>query len=167
MNRKIKKILITIFIIFGLNLTSYNILAIDTATVEIIPENPEPESEIEIKAFIDIDGVEQAYVQIQECDIITGICYERQNISLSKIDDNTYKTTYTLIESKATYIQYNLLVKTNFDWETLIKEKKTDLSLSPKNGNGNDGNEDTPSFGIIGVLLGIICIILFFNKRKR
>ena len=167
MNRKINKIFFAIFIIFGLFLTSYNIMAINVTTIEIIPESPKPKSEIEINAFIDIDGVEQAYLQIQECDINTGICYERQNLSLSKIDDNTYTTSYILKESKATYIQYDLLVKTTIGWEILIKERKTDLLLSQNNGNNNNGNQETPGFEIIGIFLGILSIMLLFRKRKR
>ena len=104
MSRKLKNIFIISIIIFGLYLSSNNILAEDTVTVEIIPDSPKPESEIEIKAFIDIDGIEHVYIIIQECDINTGICYERQNISLNKIDDNTYKASYKLKESKATMI---------------------------------------------------------------
>ena len=167
MNRKLKKIFISTIIIFVLYLTSNSILANNTATIEIIPEFPEPESEIEIKAFIDIDDIEQVYTEIQECNINTGICYIRSNISLTKINDNTYKTSFKLTESRATYIQYNLLVKTDLGWETLIKEEKTNLFLQNNNGNDGNGNEETPGFGIIGILLGFFCIILLFNKRKR
>jgi hypothetical protein len=147
-------------------LISNNILAEDNAIIEIIPEAPEPESDIEIKAFIDMEGIEQVYIIIQECDINTGICYERKNISLNKISDNTYSNSYKLKESKATYIQYNLLVKSDTGWETLIQEEKTNL-LDTKNNGDVNGNEDTPGFEIIASLLAIISIILLLNKRKR
>ncbi len=168
MGGKINKKFITVLIIFGLYLTSYNILALNASTIEIIPEKPEPESEIQIRAIIDTEGVEQAYFLIQECDINTGICYERQNLSLARLDESTYRTSYLLKEPKATYIQYNLLVKTNFGWETLIKEKKIDLEISQNNdNNGGNGNQDTPGFEIIGIFLGILCMMMLFRKRKR
>ena len=165
-SRKIKNIFIISIVFFSIFLFSNNILADDIATIEIIPEKPAPESNIEIKAIIDMEAIDQIYVIIQECDINTGICYERQNISLNKISDNEYKTSLKLKESKATYIQYNLLVKSELGWETLIEEEKTNLLIT-NNGNGNaNGNEDTPGFEIIVLFLAIISLILF-NKRKR
>ena len=153
-------------IIFGMFFSNNSVLAINAITIEIIPESPEPKSEIDIIASIDMEGVELVHIQIQECDINTGICYVRENISLSKLDDNSYKTSYKLKESKATYIQYDLIVKTGLGWETLIKEKKTDLLISDNNGNGGNGNQDTPGFEILGIFLGILIIMLYF-KRKR
>ena len=166
MERKTGYKLFIFFIILGVFLINNSALAISATTVEIIPESPEPKSEIEIIATIDMEGVEQTYIQIQECDINTGICYERKNISLSKVDESQYKTSYTLEQSKATYIQYDLIVKTGLGWETLIKEKKTDLLISQNNGNGGNGNQETPGFEILGIFLGFLIIILLF-KRKR
>lgn len=166
MERKSGYKFVIFFIILGMFLINNSALAISATTIEIIPEKPEPKSEIEIIATVDMEGVEETYIQIQECDINTGICYERKNISLSKVDDNTYKTSYNLKESKATYIQYDLIVKTGLGWENLIKEKKTDLLISQNNGNGGNGNQDTPGFEILGIFLGILVIILLF-KRKR
>ena len=87
MERKTGYKLFIFFIILGVFLINNSALAISATTVEIIPESPEPKSEIEIIATIDMEGVEQTYIQIQECDINTGICYERKNISLSKADE--------------------------------------------------------------------------------
>ena len=71
-------------------------------------------------------------------------------------------------ESKATYIQYNLLVKSETGWVTLIEEEKTNLADSNNNGNGIvNGNEDTPGFEIIAIFLAISSIILFLSNRKR
>lgn len=169
MKIKFDKIFISMFIIFVLIISSANIVAKNASTLEIIPETPEPKSQIIIKAFIDVEGVVQAYLQIQECDINTGICYERQNLSFNRLNENTFRTSYTLKEAKATYIQYDLIVKTELGWETLIKEKKTDLLISQNNGNndGGNGNQDTPGFEIIGIFIGILTIILLSRKRKR
>lgn len=170
MNKKIKNIFIIFIFLFGLNLTSNNILANDNVNIEIIPASPEPESEIEIKVFINIDGIEQVNIEIQECNITTGLCFpnSRKNITMSKIDDNNYIAIHKLIESKASYIEYNLLVKTEIGWEYLIEKEKTNLTEPKNNGDSNiNGNGDTPGFEIITLFLSIIIVLLILNKRKR
>ena len=167
MDKITKNIFIIILIILGLFLTNNSAIAENATTIEIIPESPEPKSEIEIIASIDMEGIEQVNILIQECDSNTGICYERHNISLSKVDDTEYKTSYALKESKATYIQYDLIIKTGLGWETLIKEEKTNLLISQDNDNGGNGNQNTPGFEILGIFLGILLIILLFKKRDR
>lgn len=166
MDRIARNIFVIVFVILGLFLTNNSAIAENATTIEIIPESPEPKSEIEIIASIDIEGIEQVSINIQECDSNTGICYERQNISLSKVDETEYKTSYTLKESKATYIQYDLIIKTDLGWETLIKEEKTNLLISQDNGNGGNGNQNTPGFEILGIFLGILMIILLFKKKR-
>ena len=167
--RKYKNKFIAILIITFLSFSSSIIIAKNVTTVEIIPEKPKPQSDIDIEATIDIDGIENAYLQIQECDINTGICYERQNLTLNRFNENTFRTSYTLKESKATYIQYDLIVRTEFGWETPIKENKINLDLSQTNGdnNGGNSNQDTPGFEVIGLFLGILFIILYIDKKKR
>jgi hypothetical protein len=169
MKRKFKNIIIATFIIIILSLSSSIIIAKNVSTVEIIPEKPKPQSDIDIKANIDFEGIENVYLQIQECDINTGICYERQNLTLNKLNENTFITSYTLKEAKATYIQFDLIVKTEFGWETPIKENKINLDLTQTNGdnNGGNGDQDTPGFEIMGLFLGLIFIIFFINKKKR
>lgn len=169
MKKKINNILTTIFIIIVLTLSSSIVIAKNVSNVEIIPEKPQPQSNIEIKAIIDIEGIQNVYLQIQECDINTGICYERNNLTLNRLNENTFRTSYTLKEAKATYIQYDLIVKTELGWETPIKEKKVDLDISQSNGdnNGGNGNQDTPGFEMISIFLGIIIMMLFIAKRKR
>jgi hypothetical protein len=165
-SKKIKNIFIISIVFFSIFLFSNNILADDIASIEIIPEKPEPESEIEIRTFIDINGIEQVNIKIQECDIKTGLCYPdtRKNITMNKVDDNNFIATHKLIEPKASYIQYDLLVKSDLGWEILIEEEKTNLADSSINGNGN---EDTPGFEIIVLFLAVSIIILLLNKRKR
>jgi len=169
MNKKINNILTTTIIIIVLTLSNSIIIAKNVSNVEIIPEKPQPESNIEIKATVDIEGIQNVYLQIQECDINTGICYERNNLTLNRLNENTFRTSYTLKEAKATYIQYDLIVKTEFGWETPIKEKKVDLDISQSNGdtNGGNGNQDTPGFEMISIFLGIIILMLIIAKRKR
>lgn len=166
MDRVTRNIFVIIFIILGLFLSNNSAIAENATTIEIIPESPEPQSEIEIIASIDIEGIEQVNIHIQECDSKTGICYERHNISLSKVDDAEYKTSYTLTESKATYIQYDLIIKTDLGWETPIKEEKTNLLISQNNDNGENGNQNTPGFEILGIFLGILIILLLFKKKR-
>jgi hypothetical protein len=167
--RRISYSLLSVTIIFLLALSSSIVIAENVTNVVIIPEKPKPQSDIQIQATIDLEDIENVYLLIQECDINTGICYERNNLTLARLNENTFKTSYTLKEAKATYIQYDLIVKTNLGWETLIKENKIDLDISQSNGdnNGGNGDQDTPGFEAIGIFLGIIIMMLFMSKRKR
>jgi hypothetical protein len=170
MSKKIAKILIISILVFGFYFVSNNSLAEDTTNIEIIPDSPEPASEIEIRAYIDITGAQQVNLEIQECDEKTGICYpdSRKNITMIKIDENTYTATHKLIKSEASYIQYDLVVKTDLAWQKLIDKEKTYLSDSTNNGNGNtNGDGDTPGFEIIAIFLAIIIMIAILDKIKR
>ena len=52
MKIKFNKIYIAMFLIFVLALSNANIVAKNASTIDIIPETPEPKSQIEIKAII-------------------------------------------------------------------------------------------------------------------
>ena len=141
---------------FGVGIVS----AIDP-TIDIDPGSPTPESTVKFSAEVDDQNVIEVRLLFQECNANTGICHERENLSMSKISEGQYETSVTLKFEDTTYIQYSLNVKTGEGWTQYLEGTKKDLNLQNNNGN------NTPGFEFILIFLAAILIISIFNKRRR
>ena len=131
-------------------------------TMEIDPDQPAPLSTVTFTAQID-DTATAVRLLIQECNGNTGICYVRQNLSMSDMGDGSYQKTVTLEHEDATYIQYSLLVQTSNGWTTYLEETKVTLQEQQSNGDTNG----TPGFELAGMLLAAMFIMVLVVWRKR
>lgn len=133
--------------------------------VVIDPEEPEPESTVNVSATISSDeNITEVYLLVQECK--ENLCFQRENVTMSLIDGK-YEYEYELNFEETTYFKYNFNILSGGKWyETEI----TNVTLKEKtNGNngGTNGNEnDAPGFELVSLFVAISLGVLLF-KRKR
>jgi hypothetical protein len=170
MKKKNNKILMVSILILGLNIAIVNnVSAIDEPTLDIDPEKPTPKSTITCTATVEDQNVIEVWLEIQECDINTGICFTKQNLTMDLVDTNTYETAVTLEHAEATYIQYSLIVRNDIGWNTYLKNTKVNLSEKQNGEDGKNGNDDngTPGFELFSVFISLMLMMFIYIKRKR
>jgi hypothetical protein len=136
-------------------------------TMTISPTQPAPLSTITFTAQVD-EPATAVRLLIQECNAHSGVCYARQNLSMTDLGDGSYKTTVTLEHQDATYIQYSLLVQTDGGWTPYLEETKVTLQQQSNNNSGGNTN-GSPGFEVAAVLLAatFIMMFVFWHKRAR
>ena len=173
---KINKHILTTIIIIGLFIsTASNVIAASDPTFEVDPKEPEQLSTVTITAsFESYDDIEEINFLFNEC-TKDNICFTRQNVTMTNSDDGEWKVTIKLEHDDSAYVQYWLNIKTIDGWyefpeespypKTYLKEKVTN---GGSNGNANgQGNNDTPGFEIIIMIISIMSIIAIFKMKKR
>jgi len=164
----IEKKLIPTVILTILLILSLNVSAEETVNVDIIPEKPQPMGSVEITANIDDADITNVFIVVQECDADTGICYEKENYSMTNIQDNTYSSSINLGNEGATYLQYTINVQTSDGWNTYNENTKVNYDLSSVDNGGNDNSDsDTPGFSFIVLSVSIIFILMILHRRNR
>ena len=131
--------------------------------VTIQPENPAPSSTVTLTVTItDTNDIEGVWLIVKECDANTGVCFQKQNVSMTKIEGtDNYQKEVVLKHNDATYISYHLEIESNGEW---FIEDSTDVNLEIKGDNGE--TNDTPGFVLV-TLLATVSIGLLLFKRKR
>jgi hypothetical protein len=133
-----------------------------------MPEKPQAMDIVEITATISNENITNAYIIIQECNANTGICFEKENYSMTKTAADSYSATINLANEGATYLQYTLEVQTPDGWNTYNENTKVTYESSPAtNGNGDKDGNDTPGLTFSIFVFSIIFIILSLYKRNR
>ena len=173
---KINKSIITTIIIIGLYLSiAGTAIAASDPTFEVNPEEPEQLSTITFTAsFESYNDIENIYFLFNEC-TKDNICFTRQNESMTNLGEGEWTVTIKLEHDDSAYVQYWINIQTKDDWYEYPEEApypKTDLKEKVTNGgtNGNtngQGNNDTPGFEIIIMIISIISIIAILNRKKR
>lgn len=165
--KKIMKKLTPILIIW-LFITLFTPILYAEQTIEITPEQPEPNSSVTFQVELPEENALNAYIWIQECNGNTGVCYKDRNITMTETSENTFEGTATLEHEEATYFQYTIKVNTENGWKEFFKETKVNLAegTDEDNGNGNSGT-DTPGFELFGLVISVIFILLILYRRKR
>ena len=149
--------------------------------ITVSPDEPEPESEVTFIATITSDeSLDQVNIIVRECKKVEGqeLCFvDSFNESMSSFE-NTYRTELTLKHDDATYIKYNLVIKSNGTWYE-YEPIQLELSVEPTNGNGDgtngngsnggnggDGDDGTPGFEVIPFLIAIVIGVLLFRRKR-
>ena len=151
--------------------------------ITLSPEEPEPLSEVTFIATVTSEeSLDQVNIIVRKCKKVEGqeLCYvDSINESMS-LFENTYRATVTLKHDDATYIKYNLVIKSEGIWYE-YDPIQVNLTVEPANGNGNgdgtngngsnggngeNGDNGTPGFEIISLLIAIVIGVLLLGKKR-
>jgi hypothetical protein len=167
MMRKFGKFLfINFFCVFLILFATSNIAKADPVIEEITlnPKNPAPLSDVTFSVDFIGNSITSAYIVVSECNKEKGICHAPpQNITLTKIDSNTYKNDVTLKWDDVTSITYKVVIKSDGKW--IAFEDHTTI-LSTNSGNSNDSN-GSPGFEIMFFLIAMVGILFISKKTKK
>ncbi len=161
-----RKFLLTIVIVSILGTTA--VLAAGTGlpigTITVSPSAPAALSTVTISVPISGEEPSEVYVNVEECNGKTGICYpDIQNVSMPLTSSSIYRTDVTLKHTDATYITITVAAKINDAWQE-SSQKKVNLSVTPNGNNG--GDKGTPGFEMV-VFVAAIGVSLILINRKR
>ena len=163
-----KKLILCVILtsIFGASLASA--AAADLTFGEIAASPSSPAALSTVTFSIDISGAapSEVKVTVEECNGDTGICYpDIQNISMSLGTDGNYEADVTLKHSDATYITCQVVAKTDGNW-TSSSKKTVNLSESSNGDTNGDGNNNTPGFEVMLLLIAIGALILLIGRKR-
>ena len=159
-----KNIIIGGMLLLVLGLFSSNVFAATTANIEVIPTDPEPESELSFTATITSDETVQSVIlKIQEC--TSQACFSPNDVTLTPSGDD-YIGDFTLAHDDAVYIQYWLEITT--DVEVVDTDIiKLNLKIDSNNGNGTSNDDNgSPGFELIILFMAIIIAILITSRKR-
>jgi hypothetical protein len=159
-------LLINLFCMFFILFTIGNIVTADPIVekITLTPKNPTPRSEVTFSVDFSDDSITSAWIVVSECNKEKGICHAPpQNISLTKIDSNTYENDVTLMWDDVTTITYKVVIKSDGKW-TAFEDHTTVLTTNSDKSNDSNGS---PGFEIIIFLIAIIGLILISKKNNK
>ncbi len=163
---KFKIVLIAYFLCISLFLLTIGTVAGAKPIVRditLIPEHPAPQSVVTFSADISGDSISSVRIVLNECDKEMGICHAPPlNKSMSKKSGNIYEAKVTLQWNDVTSITYHIELESDGKW---IEYDDHTTTLSTNSGNSN-GSNGSPGFEIIGFLIAMIGIVLYFKKFK-
>lgn len=166
MMKKLGQFFIINFICICLILITVGNIAIANPIVEEItltPKNPAPLSEVTFSVDISGDSISSAWIVVSECNKEKGICHAPpQNVSLTKVDSNTYEKEVKLMWDEVTSITYKVVIKSDGKW-TAFEDHTTALSTNSDNSDDSNGS---PGFEILIFLIAIIGVIVIFKKNN-
>ncbi len=129
------------------------------------PASPTPLSTVTFSIAISGETPSEVKLWVQECNAGTGICYpDSQNLSMSLESAGNYKSDITLKHADATYINCKVWAKADGTWESSPKQKIT-LSVGT-NGNGSNGDSQTPGFELIIFVIAIIASVIILGRKR-
>ena len=162
MINKVGKVLLIYLLGMGMFLSATFTLVGDSPSVDINlnPLNPTPKSVVTFSVDINDDSISTVRLLINECNKEAGVCHMPQNISMNKVDDDTYETEVQLEYDDATSITYHIAVKSDGKW-TKYNEYTTYLSIKSE----NDSN-GSPGFETITFLIAMMGFLLLFKRFK-
>ncbi|MEM0492839.1 MAG: hypothetical protein QXS02_02640 [Candidatus Thermoplasmatota archaeon] len=175
-NKIISKIIL--FLLAGISITfSITAEAAITSDISIHPEIPSAGSDVTFYANISSDiAIDDVRLIVRECK--EAICFsDIFNESMELLEPNHYYRMITLKHSDATYIEYQVKVKTEDGWSYIPdrnKYVKVTLSSQPEPDNGSnqdnnknqDGKNKTIGFELTLSMLALIIIVLINNRRR-
>jgi len=147
--------------IFVLTALTTAIAAPTIGEITLNPSEPTPQSTIDFSVDINGDDISSVWLIVQECN--ENICYSGQNVSMSKVSVDGYEAEATLIHADATYIKYYVEVQSE-EW-TKSTYVELDLSKEPNDHTGN-GNNKTPGFELLLLIMSMMFVVFLMRKRK-
>lgn len=183
MNKMVKKTVeIILLLLIGLTLgVSQSAECAVTGQVKINPEEPWPGSDVAFTVDVDADEIiNDVRLIVRECK--ESICFsDAFNETMDQLEPGRYQCMITLRHSDATYIDYQVRVRTDEGWYYIPgpgvnNYMKTFLTGQPGSGsddggtdNGNDdGRNKINGFELILLILALIVLtITFIIVRRR
>ena len=134
------------------------------------PESPKPLSTFKLIATITGENIQSVDVVVSECtDGPPEQCFvPHLDIPTMTLNaEGKYETEVKLTGTQDTidHVQYQFTINDN-GTDYTISDLKTYLDLEANNGKNNGGNNNTPSFEFIMIILSIALLILIFKKRE-
>jgi hypothetical protein len=167
MRKKLGQILLIKLVCICILLTTFGPIAGAKPTVDKItlnPKNPAPESEVTFTVDISGNSITSAYMEVSECNKKIGLCHAPpSNISLSKIDSNTYEKKMKLKWDDVTSITYKVIMLSDGIW---FKSENFTTTLKTNSETSNDSN-DSPGYEILGFIIVLIGVFLIARKSKQ
>ena len=162
MMNKVGKVLLIYLLGMGMFLSATFTLVGDSPSVDIDlnPLNPTPKSVVTFSVDINDDSISTVRLLINECNKEAGVCHMPQNISMNKLDDETYEVDVQVEYDDVTSITYHIAVKSDGKW-TNSNEYTTYLLINSE----NDSN-GSPGFEIMVFLITVACVLFLFKKFK-
>jgi hypothetical protein len=153
--------------LIGLYFGSFTVIGAEPK-VELNPSKPTPLSKITFNVEISEQDANNVELYIQECSSKAGICYSdsRKNLVMDKVNDFEYKVSTELIRKEADYIQYNISVETESGWVHYDDLITVNLDLKSNNSGNGGGDNETPGFEIIILILGVAIVIFILGKKR-
>jgi hypothetical protein len=135
--------------------------------IKLNPTNPAPQSVVTFSVDINGDSISSVRIIVFECNKEIGLCHAPpQNISMNKVDEDTYEAEIKLLHDDVTSTTYHVEIESDGKW-IVDEEYTTTLSIpsgdSDSNGNNSNGS---PGFETIFLLIAIISVGLFFKRFK-
>lgn len=161
-----KFLLINLFCMFLILFTIGGIVSADPTVekITLTPKNPTPRSEVTFSVDFSENSITSAWIVVSECNKEKGICHAPpQNISLIKIDSDTYENDVTLMWDDVTTITYKVVIKSDGKW-TAFEDHTTVLTTNSEKSNDSNGS---PGFEIIIFLIAIIGLIVISKKNNK
>ena len=161
MMNKTGKILLIYLLCMGMFLSTAFTLVGDSPNVDITlnPAQPAPKSIVTVSVDISDDNISTVRLLIRECNKDAEACHMPQNISMNKVDDETYEADVQLEYDDVTSITYHIAVKSDGKW-TIYNEYTTALSTNSVDSNGS------PGFETMAFLITTACVLFLFKKFK-
>jgi hypothetical protein len=129
------------------------LLAIPTVeNVTLQPPEPSPKGTISFSASISGEDIEEVRLIVRECK--EDFCFAKEFNESMYLSDGLYKCQITLRYEEATYIQYNLEIKSKGTWYK-SDIRRVNLSHESK----------TPGFQAFFLFLAVLFLIL--KKRAK
>jgi hypothetical protein len=163
--KKLGQLLFSIFCISLILSTIVTIVGADPIVekITLTPKNPTPLSDVTFSVDFSGNTISSAWIVVSECNKEKGICHAPpQNVSLIKIDSNTYENDVKLMWDDVTSITYKVVINSDNKW--IAFEEHTTV-LSKNSGSSNESN-GSPGFEIIIFLIAIIGCILIIKKNN-
>jgi len=131
--------------------------------ITLDPDHPPLQSDVTFSVDISGDSISSVRLILNECNKPMKICHAPpQNVSMSKVNDDTYEAEVTLQWDDVTSITYHIEIKSEGKW---IEYDEHNTALSANSGDSN-GSNGSPGFEIMIFLIAIICFALLFKKYK-
>lgn len=129
------------------------------------PAQPAPLSTVTLSITLGDETASEVKIWVQECNERTGVCYpDTQNVTMFLESAGTYKTDITLTHADATYIECRVWAKTDDTWFSSPKKKITFSENA--NGSGGNGENQTPGFEAIVVMLALIASAIIVRQKR-
>jgi len=157
-----KKTIVVLTLFATLAFFTQTVYAATGDSAELDPTNPAPEDIITFTITpLDPDNVTEVYIELQECNGNTGVCYGFLNESAVP-NGEVYTLEIDLQHQDATYITYTIVTNGENGWN---ENEAVELQLSKEN-NGNNGSSGTsdgdedfdPLMYFVGAILAVVII---------
>ena len=131
--------------------------------ITLNPEKPAPQSDVTFSVDISGNSISSVCIIVSECNKPEKICHAPpQNVSMNKVNANTYEKKVTLMWDDVISITYHIEIESDGKW---IEYDEHTAALLTNSGSLN-GTNGSPGFEILVFLIVIISVVLLLKKFK-